>query len=192
MKNFIYGTGFGVSLCVVFFVVYSFLRPIPAATAAIELDMKDMGYSYVDFKYNDLVLYDIGIKVNNELYVRPDKLMTFLGKDTVFSNNGEQIIITERPENMIKEASTAALGQASKKSVGEVLDKHFSSQHWEADPEEEGKLIFRGMDMEKEQYEIVFLVNKSEEMTIQTIFINGIELSDEARFEKIKKIFAQK
>lgn len=192
MKNFIYGTGFGIVLCIGLFVAYSFLRPVPAATAEMDLNMKDMGYSYVDFKYNDLVLYDIGIKFNNELYVRPDKLMTFIGKDVQYDNGGEQIVITERPENSIKEASAVALGQTSKQNIGEVLNKKFTSQHWEADPEEEGKLLFRGSDEKKDQYEIVFLINKSEEMTIQNIFVNGVELSEEEKTKKIKNIFEGK
>lgn len=192
MKNFIYGTGFGILLCIGLFVTYSFLRPMPGATAEIDLDMKDLGYSYVDFKYNDLVLYDIGIKINNELYVRPDKLMAFIGKEVQYANEGEQIIITERPENTIKEASAVALGQTNKQDIGEVLNKKFSSQHWEADPEEEGHLVFRGVDEKKDQYEIDFLINKSDEMTIQNIFVNGAELSEEDKTEKIKNIFEGK
>lgn len=192
MKHFIYGTGFGMLLCISLFVIYSFLRPLPGATAEIDLNMKDMGYSYVDFKYNDLVLYDIGIKINNELYVRPDKLLTFIGKETEYANEGEQIIISERPENTIKEASSVALGQTNKQNIGEILNKRFSSQHWEADPEEEGKLVFRGTDEKKDQYEIIFLINKSEEMTIQNIFVNGVELSEEDKTEKIKNIFEGK
>lgn len=192
MRQFIYGTGFGMLLCICLIVAYSFLKPTPGATAEIDLNMKDLGYSYVDFKYKDLVLYDIGIKVNNELYVRPDKLMTFLGKDVQYANEGEQIIITERPENSIKEASSVALGQTNKQNIGEVLNKKFSSQHWEADPEEEGKLVFRGSDEKKDQYEIVFLINRSEEMTIQNIFVNGVELSEEEKTKKIKNIFEGK
>ncbi len=192
MKNFICGTGFGIAFCAVLFVAYSFLRPVPAATADLDMSIEDMGYSYVDFKYKDLVLYDIGVKVNNELYVRPDKLMTFLGKEIQYANEGEQLIITERPENSIKESTAAALGQTNKQNIGEILDKKFTSQHWEADPETEGKLVFRGVDSQKDQYEIVFLINKSGEMTIQTIFINGTELSEEAKSEKIKNIFEAK
>lgn len=192
MKNFIYGTAFGIALCLALFITYSFLRPIPAATADVDLSMKDMGYSYVDFKYKDLVLYDIGVKVNNELYVRPDKLMTFLGKEIQYANDGEQLIITERPENSIKEASAVAFGQTNKQHIGEILNKKFTSQHWEADPEVEGKLVFRGVDPRKDQYEIVFLINKSEEMTIQNIFVNGVELSEEGKTQKIKNIFEGK
>ncbi len=192
MKNFIYGTGFGIALCLTLFITYSFLRPMPAATADVDLSMEDMGYSNVDFKYKDLVLYDIGVKINNELYVRPDKLMTFLGKEIQYDNDGEQLIITERPENDIKEASAAALGQMNKQNIGEILNKKFTSQHWEADPEVEGKLVFQGLDARKDQYEIIFLINKSEEMTIQNVFVNGVELSEEGKTEKIKSIFEGK
>lgn len=192
MNKFISGIIVGISISAVLFISVSFFALRPTLAQDLELDMKDMGYSYVDFKYNDLVLYDIGIKVNNELYVRPDKLMTFMGKEIQFSDGGAQVIISERPENSVINASTAALGQTNKKTVGEILNKHFESQHWEADPEVEGKLVFRGIDGAKDHYEVIFLINKSGEMTIQTIYINCVELSDESKAQKIKELFSEK
>lgn len=192
MRKFILGIGVGVAISAVCFIALSLFAPKPNAAQELELDMENLGYSYVDFKYKDLVLYDIGIKVNNELYVRPDKLMTFLGKEIQYNEGGAQLLITERPENSVMSTSTAALGQTSQKTVGEQLSEHFTAQHWEADPEVEGKLVFTGTDLSRNQYEMVFLINKAGEMTIQSISLNGALLSEDAKTQKIKELFGEK
>lgn len=192
MKKFIMGIAVGVLLSTLIYFGINMIALKPTLAQDVRLNAENIGYSYVDFNYNDLVLYDIGIKVNNELYVRPDKLMTFMGKEIQFADDGAKIIITERPENSVVNASTAALGQTNQKTVGEQLGKKFKSQHWEADPEVEGKLVFRGLDENKIHYEIVFLINKAGEMTIQSIYQDGTELLDSAKATKIKDLFGGK
>lgn len=100
------------------------------------------------------------------------------------------MVIAEKPENTILESSTAALGQYSKSTIGEMLNKRFQSQHWDADPEEENKLVFSGTDLNKNHYEIVFWINSANEMTIQSILVNGTELSERARVSEMKKLFS--
>lgn len=189
MKKFILGIMVGMCLSIVAYFGINLMAPKPTLAQEVALNAGDINYAYVDFNYNDLVLYDIGIRVNNELYVRPDKLMTFMGKEIQFTEDGAKVIITERPENTVVNASTAALGQTNQKTVGEQLGKKFKSQHWEADPEVEGKLYFRGVDSNKIHYEIVFMINKKGEMTIQTIFQDGTELLEDLKSKKIKELF---
>jgi hypothetical protein len=195
MKKFILGITVGIFMSIALYFGVSFFSMNATAAQDVNLNKEDVSYSYVDFKYNDLVLYDIGIKVNNDLYVRPEKLMTFMGKEIQYTNKddkGSQMIITERPENNVLSSSTAALGQTNQKTVGDQLNRKFTSQHWEADPEVEGKLVFRGIDQNKIHYEIIFLINKGGEMTIQTIYQDGTELSDKSKAEKIKALFGDK
>ncbi len=191
MKKIGLGIGIGIIISMLCFAVFFFWRPISKPVEVNGSEPKNMTYAYVDFKYNELVLYDIGVRIDNELYVRPDKLMTFMGKEIQYDDDGKEVVITERPENSVINSSTAALGQTNQKTVGDMLSKQFSDQHWEADPEVEGKLIFSGVDNLKDHYEIVFLINKTKEMAIQAIYINGSEILEESKTQKIKELFGK-
>lgn len=189
MKSYFLGLGSGLALAIV--AVLFFVLLTPSQTSAVQLNSKVdfASYTYVDFRYEDLVLNDVGVVADGEVYVKPDKLLSLLGKTMDKDERSDQLVIGEKPENVVLGASTAALGQFSKGTIGDMLSQKFQSQHWDADPEEENKLVFRGLDLSKNHYEIVFWINKSNEMTIQTIYINGNELSEQAKIDEMKRLF---
>lgn len=190
MKQFTIGLMAGVLLTVLSYMGFSLLSS--KSSAALNFDSKaieNAAYEYVDFRYKDLALSDVGLKVDGEIYVSPDKLLALIGKQMNSDQRTSQLIITDKPENVVLSASTAALGQLSKSTIGDMLDEKFQSQHWDADPEEENKLVFSGIDLSKNHYEIVFWINKANEMAIQTIYLNGTELSEQAKVSEIKRLF---
>ncbi len=190
MKQYLVGMLTGVLIVVLGFLGFNLLSAKSSAAQNQELKSKNIQYTYVDFRYQDLVLSDVGIAVDGQLYIEPNKLLSFLGKQIKKDERSNQMVIAEKPENTILESSTAALGQYSKSTIGEMLNKRFQSQHWDADPEEENKLVFSGTDLNKNHYEIVFWINSANEMTIQSILVNGTELSERARVSEMKKLFS--
>lgn len=189
MKSYLLGLVSGVLVAVAGFLFMNIVTPDSIAAENENNQAGMASYDYVDFRYEDLILSDVGVTVGGEIYIKPEKLLSFMGKTLEEDDRSGQLVIGEKPENVILEASTAALGKFSKGTIGEMLDAKFQSQHWDADPEEENKLVFRGTDLSKNQYEMVFWINKSNEMTIQSIYINGNELSEQAKIEEMKKLF---
>lgn len=190
MKQFTLGLMAGVLLAVLAYFGFSLMGSQSSAELNFDPQAIDSAaYAYVDFRYKDLALSDVGLKVDGEIYVSPDKLLALIGKQMNTDERTSQLIITDKPENVVLSASTAALGQLSKSTIGDMLDEKFQSQHWDADPEEENKLVFSGVDLSKNRYEIVFWINQANEMAIQTIYLNGIELSEQAKVSEIKRLF---
>lgn len=189
MKHYAAGIITGILIVILGGLGINLLSAKSSADENQDLASKNIQYAYVDFRYQNLVLSDVGITVDGKLYVTPDKLLSFLGKQINEDQRSSQMVIADKPENVILGSSTAALGQYNKGTIGEMLDKHFQSQHWDADPEEENKLVFSGMDLNKNHYEIIFCINNTNEMTIQSILINGTELSEQARVTEMKKLF---
>lgn len=190
MKQFTVGLLAGVMLTILAYLGFTLMSSKSSAELNFDpLAINNAAYEYVDFRYKDLALSDVGLKVDGEIYVSPDKLLALIGKQMNTDERTSQLIITDKPENVVLSASTAALGQMSKSTIGDMLNEKFQSQHWDADPEEEDKLVFRGIDLSKNHYEIVFFINKTNEMAIQTIYLNGTELSESAKISEIKRLF---
>lgn len=190
MKQFTAGLLAGVVLAVLAYLGFNLISSNSSAEMAFDpMAIKNAAYEYVDFRYKDLALSDVGLRVDGDVYVNPDKLLALIGKELELDERSSQLIISDKPETAVLNASTAALGQMSKNTIGDMLNEKFQSQHWDADPEEENKLVFRGIDLSKNHYEIVFWINKTNEMAIQTIYLNGTELSESAKISEIKRLF---
>lgn len=191
MKQFIMGTLFGILLMAAVWAGNTMLG-IPVADAGShETKELEVVYSNVDFNYNGLVLYDIGLKVNDEIYVKPKKLMQFMGKDIQFGEEESQIVINERPENRVTHASVEAIGKTDKQTIGQMLGKKFLTQHWEAIDNEEGIIVFRGTNSQDEHIEIEFIVKSDEDMSVRKIYKNGIALNDREKDDVLQKLFSK-
>lgn len=153
------------------------------------LSGKQMNYSNVDFNYNGLVLYDVGIKVDNEVYIKPKKLLQFLGKDLQTGDNPEQLVINERPEAVVASSSSSVLKKDKDETIGQALSKHFRAAKWYADEKEEGVIHFEGIGRNNIDYSFEFLLDANQEMTVRKVYENGIALSDEERDKLLAAIF---
>lgn len=191
MKQFYCGIIAGVLISIFGFAGFKWLGSGSALKVDHALREKNITYCNVDLNYNGLVLYDIGIKVDNDVFIKPKKLIQFLGKDIQIANEGLQMVINERPETFVADASVEVLKPHNKLTIGQVLSKTFLSQKWGADEKEEGVINFEGVNNKDIHYKIEFLIDKDQELTVRKIYENGIALSDEEKEKMIQKLFSK-